>query len=121
MKKSNFTFVFPAWTMLALSLSGTPAIRPGEDTQTADDQRNNKDDVALIAKIRKALMDDKTLSMMAHNVKIIAQNGVVTLRGAVRSEEERALVLAKARDIAGATVVTDLLTVSPPKANRAGA
>jgi len=109
--------MFPVWTMLAFSASTTPVVaarRPaGGATQTADDQKNNKGDVTLAAAIRKSIMTDKTLSVAAHNIKIIAQGGSVTLRGPVRSEEEKASVLAKARDIAGATMVTDSITVSP--------
>jgi len=116
--KSNFSVMFPVWGMLALSATTTPVVaarRPADSAaaQTADDQKNNKGDVTLAAAIRKSLMADKTLSIAAHNIKIIAQDGSVTLRGPVRSEEERAAVLAKARDIAGATMVTDSMTVSP--------
>lgn len=117
MNKSNFSVMFPVWTMLALSASTTPMVaagRPGDGaTQTADDQKNNKGDVTLAAAIRKSIMADKTLSVAAHNVRIIAQGGSVTLRGPIKSEEERASVLAKARDIAGAAMVTDSMTVSP--------
>lgn len=115
MKKTNFTVMFPVWAMLALSAPSAPTKpheQPDNSAQTADEQKNKKDDVALTAGIRKSLMADKTLSMAAHNVKIVAQDGMVTLRGAVKSEEERGSVVSKAREIAGATMVTDLLTVS---------
>ena len=120
MQKSNFTVVFPVWTMLALGVSAAPGIQgvPQSDDgrKTADDQKNSKEDLALTARIRKALMYDKSLSIQAQNVKIIAQNGVVTLRGAVKSDAEKEAVATKARDIAGDSMVSDSLTVSP-KAN----
>jgi hyperosmotically inducible protein len=50
---------------------------PGE--ATADQQKMNATDRALTAKIRKAVMADKNLSTYAHNVKIISQDGTVTL------------------------------------------
>ena len=48
---------------------------------TADQQKQGLTDRTLTQQIRKALVEDKSLSNYAHNVKIVAQNGVVTLRG----------------------------------------
>jgi osmotically-inducible protein OsmY len=81
--------------------------------QTADQQAMNKGDRQLAAQIRKAVNDDKSLSTYAHNSKIIVQNGTVTLRGPVRTEEERQAVEAKAKGIAGVTTVNNELTVAP--------
>jgi hyperosmotically inducible periplasmic protein len=121
MQKSSSKTIFPVWAMLALGVSTAPTLRPcavaQSGQQTADSQSNTKADLALTAQIRKALMDDKTLSMSAHNVKIITRNGMVTLRGAVASEAEKAAVAAKAREIAGADMVTDSLLTLPPKTN----
>jgi osmotically-inducible protein OsmY len=58
---------------------------------------------------------DKTLSTYSHNIKIITQNGKVTLKGPVRSDEEKSNIEAKAAAIAGADNVSDLLTVVPSK------
>ena len=66
-------------------------------------------------KIRKAVMDDKTLSSSAHNVKIISQAGKVTLKGAVKTDEEKSTIVKLATDVAGAGNVTDEMTVTPPK------
>jgi osmotically-inducible protein OsmY len=115
MQKSTFTVVFPVWTMLALGVSAAPPVQSSDAEKTADDQKNSKEDLALTARIRRALLEDKRLSMPAHNVKIITQNGVVTLRGTVTSDTEKEAVAAKAREIAGATMVSDSLTVSLPK------
>jgi hyperosmotically inducible protein len=83
------------------------------DAPTADQQKNNLSDRELTQKIRKAVIADKTLSTYAHNVKIIAQNGAVTLKGPVRSDDEKKTIMAKAAEIAGADKVTDQISVKP--------
>ena len=57
---------------------------------TADQQKENASDRELTQKIRRALMQDKTLSSYAHNVKIVAQGGQVTLKGPVRKRRREA-------------------------------
>lgn len=84
-----------------------------DQSATADDQKMNPADRAITQKIRKALHDDNSLSMYAHNVKIITQDGKVTLRGPVRSDEEKASIEAKAVAVAGAGNVTNQLEVAP--------
>lgn len=85
----------------------------GPGAVTADQGKNNKSDVKLAAAIRKAIHDDKSLSTYAHNVKVIAQNGEVTLKGPVRSEEEKQSVLTAAKTAAGGANVTDQISVAP--------
>jgi len=81
---------------------------------TADQQKMNVNDRELTQKIRKAVMADKSLSTYAHNVKIVSQNGAVTLKGPVRSEDEKKAIVAKAVEVAGsADKVTDEITVKP--------
>ena len=82
---------------------------------TADQQKMNPADRAITQKIRKAIHQDKTLSAYAHNIKVIAQDGKVTLRGPVRSEEEKNNLQAKAVAVAGAENVTNQLEIAPPK------
>jgi osmotically-inducible protein OsmY len=71
------------------------------DQATADKQKMNAADRDLTAKIRKAVLADKSLSTYAHNIKIISQNGVVTLKGPVHSDEEIRSLMAKAAEVAG--------------------
>ncbi len=78
---------------------------------TADQGKNNRDDRQLAQSIRKSIVDDKSLSSYAHNVKVIVQQGKVTLKGPVRSEDEKRAVVQKATDAAGAGNVVDELTV----------
>jgi len=70
---------------------------------TADQQKMNRSDREITRKIRRALVADDSLSTYAHNVKIITRDGLVTLRGPVRSAEEKKLVEVKAAEIAGGT------------------
>ena len=83
------------------------------DQPTADQQKNNPSNRELTQHIRQAIMEDKSLSAYAHNVKIISQNGVVTLKGPVRSDDERRAIQAKANDVAGEGKVVNELTVVP--------
>ena len=92
---------------------------------TADQQKENKSDREITRQIRKAIVADKSLSTYAHNVKVIAQHGTVTLKGPVRSEEEKTAVEQKAAEVAGASNVKNEITVTaaadrgkrPSKAN----
>jgi hyperosmotically inducible protein len=86
---------------------------------TADQGKNNLSDRDLMQKIRRSLMDDKSLSTSAHNVKIIAQNGQVTLKGPVASEDEKRAVEQKATSVAGSGNVTDEMTVKPARNKKA--
>jgi hyperosmotically inducible periplasmic protein len=80
---------------------------------TADQQKETAGDRALAKKIRQSLMNDKSLSMYAHNIKIVARGGQVTLKGPVRSEDEKASIETKATEIAGAGHVTNQISVAP--------
>jgi osmotically-inducible protein OsmY len=75
----------------------------------------NPADRETTKQIRSALMKDKSLSTYAHNIKVITRDGKVTLKGPVRSEDEKNEIAAKAASIAGADNVTDELTVAAPK------
>jgi hyperosmotically inducible protein len=68
---------------------------------TADQQKENGSDRVLAQQVRRALVKDKSLSTYAHNIKVIAQNGVVTLKGPVHSDQEKQAIEAKAAEAAG--------------------
>jgi len=80
---------------------------------TADQQKNSQSDVDLTAKIRRSIVSEKSLSTNAHNVKIIAQNGVVTLKGPVHSEAEKSSIEQRASSIAGQSKVKNEIDVTP--------
>ena len=90
--------------------------QPGQPT--ADDQKNNRTDLQITQEIRKALVADKSLSTYAHNVKVIARNGRVTLKGPVRTTEEKKVVETKAAEVAGAANITNQLSVAPDAATK---
>ena len=129
MHRHCFSRVASAFVLTGvLAVSGLPlaAQAPADNTKvntrdrakgavTADQQKENATDRGLTQKIRRALMRDKSLSSYAHNVKVIAQGGQVTLKGPVRSEEEKHAVESKAVEMAGAGHVTNELSVAPKK------
>jgi hyperosmotically inducible protein len=80
---------------------------------TADQQKETKSDREMARQIRQAIVKDKSLSSYAHNVKVIVQDGAVTLKGPVRSDEEKQSIEAKAGQVAGADKVTDQIEVAP--------
>jgi hyperosmotically inducible periplasmic protein len=79
---------------------------------TADQQKGSRGDRELTKHIRQSIMADKSLSSYAHNVKIISQDGTVTLKGPVKSEDEKSAVIAKAVAVVGSPdKITDQITV----------
>ena len=84
-----------------------------KDEPTADQQKENRSDRDITQQIRQSIMKDKSLSTYAHNIKIITQNGQVTLKGPVRSEEEKKMVEAKATEVAGENKVSSQLDIKP--------
>lgn len=85
------------------------------DEPTADQQKNGRSDRDITQQIRSSIMHDKSMSTYAHNVKVITQNGQVTVKGPVRSEEEKKAIEAKAAEVAGTDKVTSELEVQPKK------
>lgn len=79
---------------------------------TADQQKQNQADRELTQKIRESIVGDKSLSIAAHNVKVISRNGTVTLKGKVKSDDEKKAIEDKATAVAGPGNVTDDLMVS---------
>jgi len=101
-----------------------PAQSPADNTRmndrdksrseaTADQQKESASDRALTQEIRKSILRDKSLSVYAHNVKIITQDGNVVLKGPVRSVPEKKAVEAKAIAIAGEDRVSSQIQVAP--------
>ena len=82
-----------------------------QDANRADQQSDAARDRELTRKIRQALVQDKSLSVYAHNIKIITRGGVVYLKGPVRSQTEKDSIDARATEIAGASNVKNELTV----------
>ena len=119
-----FASLLASWTLVLAQEPGQPASPPADNTKvnerdrnknepTADQQKENRSDRDITQQIRQAIMKDKSLSTYAHNVKVITQNGQVTLKGPVRSEDEKKTVEAKATEVAGENKVTSELDIKP--------
>jgi len=72
-----------------------------QEEMTADKQGQTKTDLEITQDIRKAISNEKSLSINAYNVKIITTSGKVTLKGPVRSEEERKIIEDIASNVVG--------------------
>ena len=84
--------------------------RSGE-TQTSGDQSNSSENIKITAAIRRALMHEDSLSMTAKNVKIITQNGVVSLRGPVKNAAEKEKIAQIAQSAARQAKIENQLEV----------
>jgi osmotically-inducible protein OsmY len=91
--------------------TGVNARDRNAEAVTADQQSNSKSDMEITRRIRRAVVKDDALSMMAHNVKIITVNGTVTLRGPVKTEKEKVVIARKARAVSGVDRVRNQLKV----------
>jgi len=122
MKKLAAVMLFAgglAVSVASARAQGDPADNSGKNVRdrqdaavTSGDQSNTQADLNITQEIRKAVMADKDLSTNAHNVKIITANGVVTLRGPVKSAEEKANIGAKAAHVAGVTRVDNQIEIA---------
>lgn len=86
----------------------------GGTTLTPEDQLQNESDLKITANIRKVITDDDSLSVNAHNVKVITRNGTVTLRGPVDSETEKTRLQAIAQKTPGVNQVDNQLESKAP-------
>jgi hyperosmotically inducible protein len=94
--------------------TGTNRRDDASHTMTPFDQPNDKTDIKLAARVRRAIVKDKALSSSAHNLKLIAASGVVTLRGPVASADEKARVESLVSAVAGVSRVDNQLDVKNP-------
>lgn len=114
-----FTTAYP---VSAMHHEGTKADNSEMNKQegkgmTAEQQKENESDREITRKIRRAVVKDKSLSITAHNVKIITRDGKVTLKGPVKSQKEKQQVEKIASQIAGGKVTSEL-KVAPKSAEK---
>ena len=114
-KKTTVTTVEEPDRVHQVDNSGVNERDRGPGNLSAGDQGMNRSDTDITAGIRRTLVHDDLLSTYAHNVKIITNNGRVTLKGPVRSQAEKFKIGRVARDFAGAKRVTNLLDIQPIK------
>lgn len=81
----------------------------------AGKQKGNPNDRETSRQIRRSIVKDKSLSTYAHNIKIITRDGMVTLKGPVRTEEEKSNVEAKAAAVVGQDKVKSEIEIAPKK------
>jgi hyperosmotically inducible periplasmic protein len=83
-----------------------------DSTKTAGDQSENEADRKITQEVRKSIVDDDKLSTSAQNVKIITNDGQVTLRGPVKTQEEKKAIESKAKQVAGVKNVENQLEIA---------
>ncbi len=121
-KRSHLIAVIGA--VLSLSVAGVAANAQDQNTkpdnsaqnknqdQTAQNQSSAASDRELTAKVRKAIIADKDLSTYAHNIKIITRNGTVTLKGPVKSDDEKQKIESDVAGVVSRDSIVDQLAVT---------
>jgi hyperosmotically inducible protein len=128
-KKTLLFLVWFASAVFIVNIPGACLAQPADNTKinqrdrfpkelTADQQGETKQDIEITQKIRRAIVNDKSLSTYAHNVKIITVGGMVTLKGPVKSEEEKSAIEEKATQIAGNEKVKSEIDIAPNKTRK---
>lgn len=82
------------------------------EAKTPTDQSNDQEAIEVTAGIRRAVLDDKSLSTSAHNIKIVTDGDVVTLRGPVASADEKKRVEALAVKAASGKQVRNEISIA---------
>jgi len=123
-KKTLFVMVLFVSAVVFVNIPGACLAQPADNTKineldrsqkelTADQQGETKQDREITQKIRRAIVNDKSLSTNAHNVKIITVGGMVTLKGPVGSEEEKRGIEEIAAQIAGNGKIKSEIGIAP--------
>lgn len=97
---------------VAADNTGTNVRDRNDATKTAGDQSESEADRTISQNIRQAVVADDSVSTNGKNVKIITIDGTVTLRGPVKSEQEKTNIGAKAQQIAGVKRVDNQLEIA---------
>jgi hyperosmotically inducible periplasmic protein len=109
---TSIPFVFQASAQTDSAQTAPDNSKSNKDhSQTADSQSNAKADRQITGSVRKAILADKDLSTYAHNIKIITINGAVTLKGPVKSEDEKQKIASDTASVVSADQITNELTV----------
>lgn len=114
MKKSlplllaTFAFIGTTWSQTNADNTGKNARDANGEHVTSGDQSNSPEDLKLAAAIRKLVVADDALSITAKNAKIISIQEVVTLRGPVNSQAEKAAIEAHAKEAGAKKIVNEL-------------
>ncbi len=88
------------------------ATRSSQEGIMVNNQGQIKSDLEITQDIRQEIIADRSLSMYAHNVKIVVRNGIVKLRGPVSSAQERELVVSIASRVTGIKRILNQMSVA---------
>ena len=99
-------------------LSLPMAVQNGRAAPAAAVVQQGQSDAEIVAKIRKAVTDDKALAGYAETLKVVVSDGLVSLKGAVRSEADKKAIGQKVEAIAGEANVMNNLFVAPDQAGK---
>ena len=94
--------------------TGVNARDKAPEAVTADAQSQSPEDMKITADIRSGILSDQARSTYAHNIKIIVQNGKVTLKGPVRSSDEQEKIKDIASGVLGYGNISNELDVVSP-------
>lgn len=110
----GLSFIGTPWSITSIPNDGTLQIDGQADSLEAaqsDQPAQSDKDREVTRKIRRAIVTDKSLSTYAHNITITTRDGMVTLKGEVRSAEEKSSINGTAKKIVGPDKIKDELTV----------
>ena len=118
----KISLLFIGTTLSAFAVQATDKAVPADNTGvnerdrsaqtlTPEDQSQTKSDIELAAAVRRAVVAQSGLSVAGQNIKIITQNGRVTLRGPVKDDAELATIEKTVRQAAGKAHVDNQLEV----------
>jgi osmotically-inducible protein OsmY len=91
--------------------SAQDASNKGSITPTSQSDSDSDKDAALAERIRKAIVNDNKFSTSAKNIKVLFKNGIVTLQGSVRNDQEKAEIITRTRRITGTARIDDELDI----------
>jgi osmotically-inducible protein OsmY len=117
MRPRRFTRAVIAGGLLSLAIPAADSVAAPQAAQAQPSQATPDSD--LVAKIRQAIADDQAIAQYAQTLKIVSSSGLVTLKGAVKTEADKKAIGAKADQIAGEKNVMNNLFVSADAAKPA--
>lgn len=105
-------YIVSASLLISLTSVSAFAANQAAELKTAENQGQTERDTELTRTIRQRIVKDDSLSIQAHNIKIISEQGRIVLRGPVNSAAEKAKVEKIAKSVAGKMAVTNETVIS---------
>jgi hyperosmotically inducible protein len=91
------------------------ATQTPQDQGTTTNPNSSDSDLEILRAVRKSIVADHSLSINGQNVKILVDNGVVTLRGPVQDGVEKARIEEITKHTPGVTKIDNRLELVPGK------